>query len=165
VGEILTEQQLDRYSAFRRSSLRKGIQVSAARRGLQWSLVAVVVPGLGCPQLPALLPANLNSCRCCAVPSPALQLLVSKTLGGIPNSKAIIALSSVTKSFVDDLVATGEWYSVARERNEALLGCVECVRGQPALGQHLGRHSGTMACAVLCQLASLPASKCAGTVH
>ncbi|KAL4856050.1 Histone chaperone asf1 [Chlorella vulgaris] len=70
VGEILTEQQLDRYSAFRRSSLRKGI-----------------------------------------------QLLVSKTLGGIPNSKAIIALSSVTKSFVDDLVATA--MAVVEERGES----------------------------------------------
>ena len=28
VSEILTEQQLDRYSAFRRSSLRKGMQAS-----------------------------------------------------------------------------------------------------------------------------------------
>lgn len=40
-------------------------------------------------------------------PGPAPQLLMSKTLGGAPNNKALIALSSVTKSFVDDLVATG----------------------------------------------------------
>ncbi|EFN57242.1 hypothetical protein CHLNCDRAFT_143750 [Chlorella variabilis] len=69
VNEILTEQQLDRYSAFRRSSLKKGI-----------------------------------------------QLLMIKTLGGAPNAKALIALSSVTKSFVDDLVAAA--IGVAAERGE-----------------------------------------------
>lgn len=39
----------------------------------------------------------------------AVQLLMIKTLGGAPNAKALIALSSVTKSFVDDLVAAGGW--------------------------------------------------------
>ncbi|KAL4446821.1 hypothetical protein ABPG77_008065 [Micractinium sp. CCAP 211/92] len=70
VNEILSEQQLDRYSAFRRSNLRK-----------------------------------------------PMQLLMSKTLGGAPNNKALIALSSVTKSFVDDLVATA--MAVAEERGES----------------------------------------------
>lgn len=32
---------------------------------------------------------------------------MSKKLGGAPNPKALIALSSVAKSFVDDLVAAG----------------------------------------------------------
>lgn len=70
VNDILSEQQLDRYSAFRRSNLRK-----------------------------------------------PMQLLMSKTLGGAPNNKALIALSSVTKSFVDDLVATA--MAVAEERGES----------------------------------------------
>ncbi|KAL4434064.1 hypothetical protein ABPG75_000505 [Micractinium tetrahymenae] len=70
VSEMLSEHQLDRYSAFRRSNLRK-----------------------------------------------PMQLLMSKTLGGAPNQKALIALSSVTKSFVDDLVAAA--MAVAEERGES----------------------------------------------
>ncbi|KAI7837098.1 hypothetical protein COHA_009047, partial [Chlorella ohadii] len=71
VNDILTEAQQERYSAFRRSTLKKPIQA-----------------------------------------------LMTRMLGGpVPNnSKALIALASVTKSFVDDLVAAA--MAVAEERGE-----------------------------------------------
>jgi hypothetical protein len=67
---------------------------------------------------------------------------MSKTLGGMPNNKALIALSSVTKSFVDDLVAAGgllqsvdhvrvwSWACVHTSRLTSLyaqLVCMVCV--------------------------------------
>lgn len=109
VNEILTEQQLDRYSAFRRSSVRKGIQVGSAAAGAPRQQSSCL-PGVGCcscRRAPALCGAASRP----DAPPPfphAAQLLMTKTLGGAPNSKALIALSSVAKSFVDDLVATGE---------------------------------------------------------
>lgn len=133
VNDILSEQQLDRYSAFRRSNLRKPMQVRIQGAGVRenWCRGCVLHkhPRTGssrasrhtassvpepsrCPGCPTPLRRPRLVSACTARPSsmpfrPPPQLLMSKTLGGAPNNKALIALSSVTKSFVDDLVATG----------------------------------------------------------
>lgn len=87
-----------------------------AGRAFQWRrAVALGRAGEG-PLLSALdacaFPpqADRGPCLPCRPFSLAPQLLMSKTLGGsVANqSKALIALSSVVKSFVDDLVAAGE---------------------------------------------------------
>jgi hypothetical protein len=71
---------------------------------------------------------------------------MSKSLGGAPNSKALIALSSVAKSFVDDLVATGGWVGgwVGAESGAGWVGtegwCWVGVSGCHEFSRRLGGH-------------------------